>query len=317
MRWSGRGGCRRRFRARAFEFGVVAVGKVVALGVEQAYLAVVGVRSGEQVELFVGDEKGKVAVLRSRIRRGETFAGGYVSIGGVIAAVEVFHPDAFGRFEVGDGFALLTLHVPDGKIEMDAQAGLSVLRNIVLQPDPVDGGRSGQDFGGTPQAEDRQDNGAKKMLHGGRGMRMGVCVCPGIPTQCGKPPGEVKDTECREENGVFFAGNGRFFPQGKGGEDALRFFKSRQFVTFAGRGQEVLPGKKYGNDKSNKGIRLRGSPCAVQLRRRVFQYSRAFLSPVRHGQGRADLGPRTSQERCMPKVPRAIFPVPWPARGWA
>ena len=71
MSLSGRGGCRRRFRARAFEFGVVAVGKVVALGVEQAYLAVVGVRSGEQVELFVGDEKGKVAVLRSRIRRGD------------------------------------------------------------------------------------------------------------------------------------------------------------------------------------------------------------------------------------------------------
>lgn len=59
-----------------FEFGVVTVGKVVVLGVEQAYLTVVGVRSGEQVEFFVRNEKDKVAVLRSRIRRGETFAGG-------------------------------------------------------------------------------------------------------------------------------------------------------------------------------------------------------------------------------------------------
>ena len=172
-----RGGCRSRFRTRAFEFGVVAVGNMVALGIEQEYLAVVGVRSGEQVELFVGDEKGKVAVLRSRIRRGETFAGAYVPIGGVIVAVEVFYPDAFRRFEVGDGFALLSLHVPDGKFEMDTQAGLSILRNVVLQPDPVDGGRSGES--GTPQAEDRQENSAKEMLHGSRKIRIGVRGCPG------------------------------------------------------------------------------------------------------------------------------------------
>ncbi len=224
--------------------GVVAVGNMVALGVEQEYLAVVGVRSGEQVELFVGDEKGKVAVLRSRIRRGETFAGAYVPISGVIAAVEVFYPDAFRRFEVGDGFALLPLHVPDGKFEMDAQAGLSILRNVVLQPDPVDGGRSGESSGGTPQAEDRQENSTKKMLHGSRKIRIGVRGCPGGSGWPDRFRDKIKDTECRGENGVFSGGKWPVFRTAQRRGRCLRFFKSRQFVTFAGMRQEVLPGKE-------------------------------------------------------------------------
>ena len=81
---------------------------------------------------------------------------------------------------------------------------------------------------------------------------MGVCVCPGIPTQCGKPPGEVKDTECREENGVFLQGMDDSSRKAKAGRMLFGFLSRVSLLPLQGGGRKSCPEKSMATIRVTK-----------------------------------------------------------------